>query len=347
MNDSVHLRLAFLASGVLAGLGAVAPASAQTNSAAAPADIVEVADPSFARLIAPDACLTTIRSEANGFFEGPTWIGGSKGFLIFSDIPGNRVLKLDSSGHVSVFLDKVQSEPAPNAIHDTLDTLRDLVGSNGTVESGKDKVVLAMFGGDTLQEVNWKSGSRRTLASGAGEPRFDKANDLAWGPNGDLYFSAEGGLFRLHRGKVSSFRKMAANGLAFSLDGAFLYATDGPAIIRKIALRADGTAGEDSLFLDTDADPRKGEFLDGLKLDAEGHLWAVAPGGLWIIDSNARVLGRVRAPTVTSPTGAHHRFTNLAFGGAEGKTLFLTAPGGVYSLPLLRSEVREPPPRPQ
>ena len=298
---------------------------------------IETLDSALDDLVSAEARLKSIRLEANGFFEGPTWLGGREGFLIFSDIPGNRVMKMDSDGHVSVFLDNVQSEPAANALRDTLYTLRDLVGSNGTIASGQDKVVLAMFGGDSLLEVNWKTGERRTLASGAGEPRFHRPNDLAWGPNGDLYFSAEGGLFRLHAGQVSLFRRMPANGLAFSHDRSVLYATDGPTVILKIVLKYDGTAGDVRTFVDTKGDPRKGEFLDGVKVDLAGNLWAVAPGGLWIMNSDGKLLGRVLAPTVRSPTGMHHRFTNLAFGGRDGKTLFLTGPGGVYSLPLKRA----------
>ena len=54
---------------------------------------------------------------------------------------------------------------------------------------------------------------------------------------------------------------------------------------------------------------------DGMKTDLKGNLYNTGPGGLWIISPEGRQLGRIRTP---------ERLTNLAFGGPDGKTLFMT-----------------------
>ena len=69
--------------------------------------------------------------------------------------------------------------------------------------------------------------------------------------------------------------------------------------------------------------------MDGVKVDKEGNVWAVGPGGVWILTADGRHIGTIRAPVA--------RFTNLAFGGDEGSILFLTAPEGVYRLQLASS----------
>ena len=319
---------------------ALAQSSPTTNRAQSP---VLRLDAALDALLSEHTMLRTLYQQSDGFFEGPTWLGGRDGFVVFSDIPGNRILKIDRGGRIRIFLAKVLVGPAPHAIHDTLYTNRELVGSNGTLAVGNSKLLIAIFGGDTIDEFDWRSGVRRTLGWGAREPTFDRANDLALAPGGDVYFSAEGGIFHLHAGGVTLFRAMAANGLAFSPDGASLYATDGPTRIIKIAMNRDGTAGDIQLFIDTHGDPGNDEFLDGLKVDRAGNVWAVAPGGLWIMNPAAKVLGRIVAPSVTMPTGVHRRFTNLAFGGSNGDTLFMTAPGGVYSLQLARPAIKVAP----
>jgi gluconolactonase len=53
-----------------------------------------------------------------------------------------------------------------------------------------------------------------------------------------------------------------------------------------------------------------------MKVDAAGNLWATGPGGLLIISSQGKLLGRVLT---------HRPTANVAFGGEDGKSVFLTA----------------------
>jgi gluconolactonase len=65
---------------------------------------------------------------------------------------------------------------------------------------------------------------------------------------------------------------------------------------------------------------------DGLKVDTKGNIWATGEGGIRVISPEGKVLGQIVLPEVAA---------NLAFGGNDMKTLYITASTGVYRLPLL------------
>jgi gluconolactonase len=307
---------------------------ALVGAACAWAGPVERMDPALDRLISTTSPLVPLKRQPDGFFEGPSWVGGRRGFLVISSIPDNQLLKVDRRGIVGILVRDVVRHPSEDAIHDSLYTNRTLVGSNGTAAVGSHSLLVARFGGTGIERIDLSTGKRTVIASGTGKTPFQEPNDIVIGPRGDAYFSAKEGLFRLRGKKVTLLRSMHANGLAFTPDGKALYATDGVTKIIKIAINPDGSAGAVEPFVDTQADPTNDEFVDGMKVDSSGNLWAVGPGGVWIIDPDGHLLGRILAPVVQMPTGAHHRFTNLEFGGSDGMTLFLTAPGGIYSIQL-------------
>ena len=317
------------------GLKLTALLAALTLAGTANAQSVERLDPALDQLVGANAQLTMVYQQYDGFFEGPTWVASRRPQLVFSDIPGNRLLAVDPAGKVSTLLPNVLKGVPRNVLHDSLYSNRDLVGSNGTALAKSGRLIMAMFGADTLTELDLTSRRERVLTTGASSPNFTRPNDLAIARNGDIWFSGEQGLFRFHAGQITLMRVMAANGLAFSPDQKFLYVTDGPTKIQKLAINRDGSVGKVALFIDTQGDPAKGEFVDGLKVDKRGNIWAVAPGGIWIIGSDGRRLGRILAPKVRTPMGSAQRFTNLAFGGRDGRTLFLTGPGAVYKIALV------------
>jgi sugar lactone lactonase YvrE len=108
------------------------------------------------------------------------------------------------------------------------------------------------------------------------------------------------------------------NGLAFSPDESVLYINDS----RRGHIRAFDLLPSGMLARHTDrvfADLRGAEpgVPDGMKVDVEGNVYCGGAGGLWILDPNGSKLGRVvhGAPATT----------NLAFGGADWKTLYFTS----------------------
>ena len=80
----------------------------------------------------------------------------------------------------------------------------------------------------------------------------------------------------------------------------------------------DLSGGE--LFVDMSDDDRRG-VPDGMKVDEDGQLWSTGAGGVWVVDGNGERLGVFEM---------EEHAANLAFGGADYSTLFLTAQTSVY-----------------
>lgn len=138
---------------------------------------------------------------------------------------------------------------------------------------------------------------------------------------GDLR-QADGGaaaaLYRYDRGQVSRIFGdiLISNGLCFSPDGGTAYFADSPRrTIYAIALGADGQVGERRVFAQTPA----GAYPDGAVIDAEGYLWSAHWGaGRVVRYSPEGNVDRVLDVPVTQPTCP-------AFGGPDGKTLYVTS----------------------
>ena len=62
---------------------------------------------------------------------------------------------------------------------------------------------------------------------------------------------------------------------------------------------------------------------DGMKCDQRGNIWVTAPGGVWVYAANGDLLGKVRVPELVA---------NLHWGGADFRTLFMTATHSVYTV---------------
>ena len=86
----------------------------------------------------------------------------------------------------------------------------------------------------------------------------------------------------------------------------------------------DGTLGNGDVFFDMTGAPGE-DAIDGIKVDQRGNVYVSGPGGLWILDSHGRHLGTLRGP--------EHPH-NMAWGGEDGRTLYLAAQTGIYSLRL-------------
>lgn len=260
----------------------------------------------------------TINGDGQGLYEGPVWIRDALYFSHFTFGPGfpSRILKLDANGKLSTF------------IADS--------GSNGLAADGHGNILAATH--------KYKGVSRFTLAGQradvvrqyGGQP-FNSPNDLAMAADGTLYFSdpdfqraaAPGGqdktrVYRVGRdGAVSVVDETLANpnGVSLSPAGDVLYVNGnagGTGVLRAYAI-VDGL-------------PQQGRDLvkglgtaDGMAVDCLGNLY--------VTEHSAQ---RLR---VFTPAGRHiatikvdANVTNAAFGGADGKTLFITGAGAVWQL---------------
>jgi gluconolactonase len=249
-----------------------------------------------------------------GLAEGPVWFQNQ---LLVSDIPANTVFAFSSTNQ-TVFQKAVFQKPSNNANGHRLDAQGRLLQA----EHGRQITRLE------------PDGSRMVLASKFEGKRLNSPNDLIVHSNGSIYFSDPTwglsdpsqseigftGIYRITNGTVTLLNKTLEqpNGLAFSRDQKTLYVSDATNTIRAFPVLANGELG-------TPRDFAKGN--DGLVLDAQGRVWA-ANGGLSVYGSDGKLISSIPKP-------GSKDVTNLAFGGADGKTLFVTTFDGVYKLQTL------------
>jgi len=330
----------------------------------------EVLDERFAR-VGGDEWMERI-FDGGRWTEGPAYVPAGR-YLVFSDIPNDRVMRWDeTTGAVGVL-----RAPADYANGRTLDRLGRLV----SCEQGTRRVTRVEH-----------DGSVTVLADRYRGNRFNSPNDVVEHSDGSIWFTdpsygidsdyegvrAPSELDGCHvyridrRGEVhrvaDDFDR--PNGLAFSADETTLYIGDsrrkhirrfdvaggGPAATGPAAagpagpgpasggLAAAGPAGGGLAAAGpagggptgggpTGGGPTGGEVFatcdagtfDGLRLDAEGRLWAAAHDGLHCFASDGTLLGKLLVPEIAS---------NLVFGGARRNHLFITATTSVYAMRL-------------
>jgi gluconolactonase len=106
------------------------------------------------------------------------------------------------------------------------------------------------------------------------------------------------------------------NGLAFSPDEKYLYVNDSQrSLIMRYDVQPDDTITNGRVFIDMSSDKTPGN-PDGMKVDARGNVYCTGPGGVWIISPEGKHLGTIVLPEL--------RGTNMTFGDADGKTLYIT-----------------------
>jgi gluconolactonase len=176
--------------------------------------------------------------------------------------------------------------------------------------------------------------------------RLNSPNDLVYKSDGSLYFTDPpfglpnlfedpqkdtpfSGVYRWIDGRVDllSTDLTGPNGLAFSPDERYLYVgnwDETNKVVMRYEVRSDGTLANGRVFADLTRAPGE-DAIDGVKVDLQGHVYVSGPGGLWIFGADGRHLG-----TIAGPEHPH----NMAWGDADGRTLYLTAETGLYRLRL-------------
>jgi gluconolactonase len=304
-------RRRMLAMSAAAGGLAIGGARAQA------AKRIEQFDPALDKIISTSEPIKELASGFGGDLgpaEGPVWIKEG-GYLLFSDIHNNRRMKYTPGQGVSVFL-----EPTNRANGLT----RDLQGRVLACEHDTRRV--------TRRELD---GSLTVIAASFQGRRFNRPNDVVVKSDGAIYFTDPGGpavpeqwdlthtgVYRVSPDLgtltllVSDF--IVPNGLAFSPDESILYINDSRrGHIRAFDMAPNGTLAKqtDRVFADLrGADPG---VPDGMKVDVTGNVFCGGSGGLYILDSTGKKLGRI--------VHGQPATTNLGFGGDDWKTLFFTS----------------------
>ena len=264
------------------------------------------------------------------FTEGPAW--HPDGYLLFSDIPANRIYKWTGLKHF------IFREPSNN--------------SNGLVIE-KDGTILACEHGSRSVTAFSPDGGLVKLADRYLGNRLNSPNDLCKASNGVLYFTDPpwglpgrnsdpskeihfSGVYKLKDGMVTLIDSTLSwpNGIALSPDEKYLYVANSEyeKVDAKEQLKSYWVRYE--LDGSGDATVRTNFFVapdqslsgspDGMKVDKNGNLFLTGPGGILVVDPEGIHLGTIGIPVPA---------TNLAFGPKE-KELYVTARSTVVRIVL-------------
>ncbi|HEV8396351.1 MAG TPA: SMP-30/gluconolactonase/LRE family protein [Vicinamibacterales bacterium] len=280
----------------------------------------------------------TMDKLADGFIftEGPVWV--PDGYLLFSDPNANTIYRWTPDGQISVFRTKSGYSGADVAEYGQ-------PGSNGITLDAEGRVTIDQHGNRRVIRIE-KTGAVTVLADHYDGKRLNSPNDLVYRSDGALFFTDPpfglpkafadrrkelpfSGVFSLKDGALRLVSKdlEGPNGIAFSPDERYLYVANWDPkkkVVMRYPVNADATLGKGEPFFDMTSAPGE-DALDGVKVDVRGNLYVSGPGGLWILSPEGRHLG-----TIVGPEHPH----NLAWGGDDGRTLFLTAQTGLYRLRL-------------
>jgi gluconolactonase len=296
---------------------------------------------------------SVIEKVVTGFtwVEGPVWINND--YLLFADIPSNSIRKWTPNSAVTVFMQ-------PSGYRGTV--------PYGGPESGSNGMTLDVYGRVTVaghaQRNVWRMESLdphsqiTILADAYMGKKLNSPNDVAYRSDGSLYFTDPpyglptqsdsdpakqlqvNGVYRISNALNQKPGTQPANaqlqllikdltrpnGIAFSPDERYLYVSNSEP--RKIWMRyrvkADGTLTDAKLFCDASSDIRPGA-PDGMKVDQKGNVYGTGPGGIWIFSPKGKHLATILMPEKAS---------NVAWGGDDHKTLYITATSSVYRVKL-------------
>ncbi|PWN08011.1 SMP-30/gluconolactonase/LRE family protein [Rhodohalobacter mucosus] len=267
----------------------------------------------------PTAGEPEVVTEGFQFTEGPYW--HSDGYLLFSDIPANRIYKWTPGNPESeVFL-----EPSGN--------------SNGIDARPDGTLLLAQHAG-MVSEVT-DSLTTTPIASEYNGMRLNSPNDLTVRSDGLIYFTDPtfgvsdeeqeldfAGVYRINSdGSVELLydRFRLPNGIAFSPDESYLYINDSDTgQILRFEVLDNGNIENPEPFANVGALAEMGGS-DGMVTDTDGRLYTTGPNGLIIYDRDRNVIKRIPFD---------HQITNLAWGGDELRELYVTSPSAIYRIPM-------------
>jgi gluconolactonase len=306
-----------------------------TPATRAPDPAVEVLHESFLKLRLYSANVEQLASGLR-WGEGPQWFGDGR-YLLFSDIPNNRILRWDdTSGATSVF-----RCPSNNANG----LARDRQGRLLTCEHLTRRVTRTEY-----------DGAITVLADNYQGKRLNSPNDIVCRSDGSVWFTDppfgigghwEGepaapelaqGVYRIGPDGLLQLLLddlAGPNGLAFSPDERTLYVVESRAtpsrLIWAYDAGAEGTLSNKRLLINADGPGA----LDGFAVDVGGNLWcgwgsdgrpgadSAALDGVRVFNGQGLAIGHIHLP---------ERCANVCFGGEKRNRLFMAAAHSLYAL---------------
>lgn len=280
---------------------------------------IEVRSPELLDLVDADAQAERLGSGCQ-FTEGPLW-NTAAGYLLFSDIPANQIKRWRPDTGITIFRSPSGS-------------------SNGLTYDKQGRLIACEHGNRRVSRTE-ADGTIIPVAAHYNGQRLNSPNDVVVKSDGSIYFTDppygimddDGEIKGQELGFQGVYRLSAdcrtltlladdfdrPNGLCFSPDESILYVDDTARMhIRAFDLQSDGTLGNGRIFAEESGE---NGVPDGMKVDVRGNLYATGPGGVWIFDPSGKHLGIIKIPEITA---------NLAWGGRDWKSLFITASASIY-----------------
>lgn len=262
------------------------------------------------------------------FTEGPLWHSTNR-TLTFSDVRTGIMRRWTESGGVTVFRDAEHSH----------------IG-NGNTYTRAGVMLTCEHAGRQVSQT-FPDGRYETLVDHYDSARLNSPNDVITASNGDVLFTdpvyglrqPDGsivgqeypfpGVFRYTPSTktlkllVSDFQ--APNGLALTADERTMFICDtARQHIRAFDVGADHSLSNSRIFCEAKHGAESGR-PDGMKLDVRGNVYLAAnsPHGIWVFSPRGELLGFI---------GVGESPANLAWGGDDWQTMFVTAQTSVYRL---------------
>src|SRR3712207_6123779 len=281
--------------------------------------------PGFAELV---DLWAPVRQIGTGFqfTEGPVWHPRDH-YLLFSDMPGDVRRRWDRSGVQEV--------------------MRPTNKCNGMTYDAELNLLVCEHATSSLVRER-PDGRREVLASHFEAMELNSPNDVCVKSDGSIYFSdpwygrmtiygversrqlGSQGVYRIPPGGgapqllVDRYMFEQPNGLCFCPTEERLFVNDTVQhLIRVFDVLPEGRLGPGRVFASGIVSPSEPGVPDGMKCDAQGNVWVCGPGGVWVYSPRGDLLGKLRAPELVG---------NLAWGGSDWRTLFLTATYSVYAV---------------
>jgi gluconolactonase len=267
----------------------------------------------------PDSRTATPIEGGFDFLEGPVWVA-AQGALFFSD------MHMGGSGWP---LSTIVRFTPPSDFQDFASDL----GSNGIALTLGGDLLVATHDMQTLSIYDATDAQRTTLALTYMGDRFNSPNDLTVRADGTIYFTDPDwqlggrasetemtGVYRVPPGgepQLVDGTLDRPNGIALSPDQQTLYVSSAGADLMAYPVAADGSTGTGSVL----ASPGGS---DGMAVDCAGNLYVTA-GSVRVFDPEGGELGSISVAEQPA---------NVAFGGSDRRTLYITARTGLYAIEL-------------
>jgi gluconolactonase len=288
-------------------------------------------DPRFEKYWIKLSCVERLATGTR-WGEGPVWFGDGR-YLLWSDIPNNRILKWEEeTGATSIY-----RKPSSYA--------------NGNTRDRQGRLVTCLHGGRSVIRTE-HDGTVTTLIDRFVGKRLNSPNYVVVKSDGSIWFTdppfglhsdyegdksnqeIDANVYRLepgtHEPSIVAEGVLGPNGLAFSPDEKILYIVESRAVPNRKMLAYDVTDGGRKLAnkrVHFDAGP--GGTPDGMRCDIDGNLWcgwgmgSPELDGVLVFAPDGKPIGRIALP---------ERCANVCFGGVKRNRLFMASSQSLYAL---------------